>query len=33
VSVRTRSGGDQGASAVSAFIAAAQAEIANKGNV
>ncbi len=31
VSVRTRSGGDQGASAVSAFIAAAQAEIANKG--
>ena len=31
VSVRERSGGDKGASTVDAFIAAAQAEIASKG--
>ena len=31
VSVRTRSGGDQGASTMAAFIAAAQSEIAAKG--
>ena len=31
VSVRTRAGGDQGASPVAAFIEAAQREIAEKG--
>jgi threonyl-tRNA synthetase len=31
VSVRTRAGGDQGASPVAAFIEAAQREIADKG--
>ena len=31
VSVRTRTGGDQGASTVAAFIEAAQHEIADKG--
>jgi threonyl-tRNA synthetase len=31
VSVRTRAGGDQGASAVDAFIASARDEIAHKG--
>jgi threonyl-tRNA synthetase len=31
ISVRTRTGGDQGASTVSEFVAAAQTEIAAKG--
>jgi threonyl-tRNA synthetase len=33
VSVRTRTGGDQGASSVDAFIASAREEIARKGQV
>jgi threonyl-tRNA synthetase len=33
VSVRERSGGDKGASSIDAFIAAAQDEIARKGQV
>ena len=31
VSVRTRAGGDQGASAIAAFVESAQREIADKG--